>query len=236
MTKPKNPPNAPRCAQCPYFAGAFYGGNVPGRVAEIEALRLGCRTVPAKRVIYRAGETARELQVLHSGWAFRYKLLNGGRRQILSFALPGDTVCVRMLYLDSGAFSVQALTACTICTFDRDDFATFVTGHADVARGAELLCVENNAAVEEQMADIGRRSAYERVGRLILNLARRMQAKGMLQGLAGHLPLSQAHIADALGLTAIHVGRVLRELQGDGVVSLRRAQFEIHDLAALERL
>lgn len=224
------------CAQCPRFAGAFYGGTERGRAAQIEALRLTSREVPPKRVIYRAGEIARELHILYSGWAFRYRLLTGGRRQILSFALPGDAISMRMLFLDRGAFSVQALTPCTICSFDRERFAAFVGAHPDVARRAELLCVESNAATEEQLVDIGRRTAYERVGRLILTLARRMQGKGMLNGNIGHLPLSQLHIADALGLTAIHVGRVLKQLHEDHVLTLHRAQFEIHDLPALERL
>jgi CRP/FNR family transcriptional regulator len=224
------------CAQCPAFPAAFYGGNQDARAAEIDALRRGIRTVPAKRIIYRAGEVSKDLHILYSGWAFRYKLLNGGRRQILSFALPGDAISMRMLFLDRGAFSVQALTACTLCTFDRDDFAAFVARNPDIVRGAELLCVESNAATEDQLADIGRRSAYERVGRLILNLARRMKMKGMLNGLGGYLPLSQLHIADALGLTSIHVGRVLRQLHEDRVLTLNRSQFAIHDLPALERL
>jgi len=233
---PTCPADAVRCAQCPRLATAFYGAAGEAGAVELERLRAGIRTVPAKRVIYRAGEAAGEMQIIQSGWAMRYKLLTGGRRQILSFALPGDPVAMRMLFLDRGAFSVQALTSCMLCTFDRTAFADFVARHHAVARGAELLCVDSNAATEEQLADIGRRTAYERVGRLILSLARRMQAKGLLNGLIGQLPLSQVHLADALGLTAIHVGRVLRQLHDDRVLTFARSQFEIHDLAALERL
>jgi CRP/FNR family transcriptional regulator len=236
MTMRACPSVAVACAQCPRFADAFYGGSDQRRAGAVECLRLTSRQVPPKRVIYRAGEVARELHILNSGWAFRYKLLTGGRRQILSFALPGDAISMRMLFLDRGAFSVQALTPCTICSFDREKFADFVGAHPDIARRAELLCVESNAATEEQLVDIGRRTAYERVGRLVLTLAKRMQVKGMLAGRIGHLPLSQLHIADALGLTAIHVGRVLRQLHEDHVLTLHRAQFEIHDMAALERL
>src|SRR5690606_13927365 len=100
--------NAARCAHCPRFAAAFYGGAVTSRATEIERRRSSSRLVPAKRIIYRAGEIAREMHVLYSGWAFRYKLLTGGRRQILSFALPGDAISMRMMFLDRGAFSVQA--------------------------------------------------------------------------------------------------------------------------------
>lgn len=227
---------AVRCAQCPRFATAFYGAAGAAGVAELEQLRVCMRAVPAKRIIYRAGDIAKEMQVLYSGWAFRYKLLTGGRRQILSFALPGDPVSMRMLFLDRGAFSVQALTPCTLCTFDRESFAGFVGGHREVARRAELLCVDANAATEEQLADIGRRTAYERVGRLLLSLSRRMQEKGMLEGMMGELPLNQTHLADALGLTPIHVGRILKQLHQDRVVTFTRSQFEIHDLPALERL
>jgi CRP-like cAMP-binding protein len=97
---------APSCAQCPRLATAFYGTGGDAAISELQCLRAGMRAVPAKRVVYRAGDVAREMHILQNGWAFRYKLLTGGRRQIISFALPGDPVAMQMLFVDRGAFSV----------------------------------------------------------------------------------------------------------------------------------
>jgi CRP-like cAMP-binding protein len=223
------------CAQCPRLKTAFYRSEQQ-TLSEMEGLRTGHRHFPAKRTIYREGEVAPEMLVIFDGWAFRYKLLPGGRRQILSFLLPGDPIALPLLTLDRLAFSVQSLTSVTACAFERHCFADFVAGHPQVSRQADVWCMAGQAAADERLTDLGRRTAYERVGRLILELVTRMEAKGIATGNPMFFPLGQTHIADALGLTAIHAGRVLRRFRSEGVLSLHRGRLEILDRAALRRL
>ncbi|MBK8157437.1 MAG: Crp/Fnr family transcriptional regulator [Rhodospirillaceae bacterium] len=202
----------------------------------MESLRIGHRIFPAKRTIYREGDVAREMYMLFEGWAFRYKLLPGGRRQILSFLLPGDPVSLPLLITDRLPFSVQALTNVTACAFDRASFAEFVSAQPALMRQAEIYCLAANAMADDRLTDLGRRSAYERVARLVSELLNRMEAKALTTRSPMHFPLGQTHIADALGLTAIHSGRVLRRLRRDGILSLHRGRLEILDRAALQRI
>lgn len=224
------------CAQCPRLHAAFYGSDDMELVSRMSALRIGHRIFPARRTIYREGDVARDMHMLFDGWAFRYKLLSGGRRQILSFLLPGDPVSLPLLLLDRLPFSVQALTHVTACTFDRTAFADFVALQPTLVRQADFFCLAANAMADDRLTDLGRRSAYERVGRLVLELVNRMEAKGLTTRNPMHFPLGQTHIADALGLTAIHAGRVLRRLRDDGILSLHRGRLEIFNRAALQRL
>lgn len=223
------------CAQCPRLKTAFYRSD-PQTLIEMERLRTGHRHFPAKRTIYREGEVAAEMLVIFDGWAFRYKLLPGGRRQILSFLLPGDPISLPLLAADRLSFSVQSLTSVTACAFDRGRFADFVAGQPLVAHQADVWCMAGQAAADERLTDLGRRSAYERVGRLILELVTRMEAKGIATGSPMFFPLGQSHIADALGLTPIHAGRVLRRFRSEGVLSLHRGRLEIMDRPALRKL
>ncbi|WP_374651804.1 Crp/Fnr family transcriptional regulator [Dongia sp.] len=202
----------------------------------MEGLRTGHRHFPAKRTIYREGEIAPEMLIIFDGWAFRFKLLAGGRRQILSFLLPGDPISLPLLSNDRLSFSVQSLTSVTACSFERGSFADFVAEHPAVARQAHASCYAAASAADERLTDLGRRSAYERVGRLILELVTRMEAKGLPTGNPMLFPLGQTHIADALGLTSIHAGRVLRRFRREGILSLHRGRLEIMDCAALRRL
>lgn len=224
------------CAQCPRLQLAFYCSNDTDVIAQMDAMRAGHRVFPAKRSIYREGDMAREMLMIFDGWAFRYKTLPGNRRQILSFLLPGDTISLPLLLQDRLPFSVQALTHVTACAFDRQSFADFVAQHREIGRQADHFCFAAGALADDRLTDLGRRTAYERVGRLVLELLTWMEAKGLTTRNPMHFPLGQSHIADALGLTAIHAGRVLRRMRDAGVLSLHRGRLEIFNRAALQRL
>ncbi len=223
------------CAQCPRLKTAFYRSEQQ-TLSEMERLRSGHRHFPAKRTIYREGEVAPEMHIIFDGWAFRYKLLPGGRRQILSFLLPGDPICMPLLAQDRLTFSVQSLTSVTTCSFPRMGFADFITCHPQTARQADTWCMTALAAADERLIDLGRRSAYERVGRLIHDLLVSMEQKGISTVSPVFFPLGQMHIADALGLTSIHAGRVLRRLRKEGILSLHRGRLEIMNRAALRQI
>lgn len=224
------------CSTCSLLPAAFYCDGSDGCAAIIERLRRGQRGVRAKRSIYREGDVAQEIYVLYDGWAFRYKLLHSGQRQILSFLLPGDPISFPLLHLDRVNFSVRSLTAVTLCIFRRSEMSDYIAARPQLAKQAELICVQAMAATEERLVDLGRRSAYERVGKLILELVDRLHAKGLSDRKEAPFPLGQLHIADALGLTSVHVGRVLRQFRANGVLSLHRGRLTIHDPEALAQL
>ena len=199
----------------------------------ITGLKRGHRLLPARRTIYREGETADEIFTLFDGWAFRFKLMPDGRRQILSFLLPGDTISLPLLRFDRLHFSVQALTAVSLCVFDRAGLADYVSAHPTVARRLEVFFARDAADADERLADLGRRTARERVARLALQLFARLRRRSAVQDSSFDFPLRQQHIADALGLTAVHVSRVFHALRGEGLIVVERNLLTILDPRAL---
>ena len=179
----------------------------------IDRYQVGSRVVPARRTLYREGEPVAEFAQLLEGWAFRFKLLPDGRRQILSIVLPGEPVALHTLWTDQPSFSVQSLTDIELRLFDRqalidhlrrDGALAFRLGEA-VAR--ELMVYEN------RIINLGQLTALERVTRLILNLHARLKQRELANDGVFPFPLRQQHIADTLGMTPVHVSRVFSELR-----------------------
>lgn len=224
------------CDSCPLRRHVFYLDGVVDDDAALLALRQGCRSLPAKATIYREGELASEYFTLFDGWAFRYKLIPDGRRQILSFLLPGDAVSFLFMRTDRLHFSVQALTDVSLCVFSRIALARHVTSRSDLSANLERLEGREIAAADDRLTDLGRRSAHERVANLILQLHLRLQQRGLAEGDSFPFPLRQQHLGDALGLTAVHVSRVLKDLKSEGLVSIERERLTLHDAERMRRL
>jgi len=205
------------CGSCPIGAATAYG-NGPGVAAEIAQLRSGTRQFRARRTLYREGEIVRHVYTLFDGWAIRFKILPDGRRQILTILLPGDVISLPSLWTDRLDFSVQALTAVSLCVFDRAAMIEFVRSRPDLEwRMGDLLCREVGL-LEQRLTDLGRRTAHERIARLIIRIHERLAARNATDGLTFDFPLRQQHIGDVLGLTAVHVSRVLRQLEAAGLI------------------
>ena len=236
MAQDSASPRVPNgCDQCPVRPFTLYSANGNGTPAEIGELRKGVRVLPARRTIYREGETSNEIFTLFDGWAFRFKVLPDGRRSILSFLLPGDLISVPLLHFDRLHFSVQSLTAVSLCVFERAALVEYVRNRPALARRFESFCGRETALAEERLADVGRRSARERVARLILRKFQQLQARNAVRGSSFEFPLRQQHVADALGLTAVHVSRVLNALRTEGLVAIERGRLTIIDRGALIR-
>ncbi len=231
---PKAPESCAACCLLPLTLRVDINGADCNAVAQ--QLRTGHRQFPARRIISRQGDAVSAVYMLFDGWAFRYKLLSDGRRQILCFLIPGDPISYSWLYVDRTQFSVQSLTAVTACVFEKAVLNDYIASRPVLMRQIGITCARAENAMEERLLDIGRRSAYERVGRLLLDLYERLRERRLNDNLTAYVPLSQTHLADALGLTAIHVGRVLRQLHDDGVLTLAGHCLKIHDFAALGKL
>lgn len=192
--------------------------------------------IKARHSIYRAGEILSGVPIVHSGWAARVKRLPDGRRQILSFVLPGELISAGAAFADRLSFYVEAITDVRYAVYQRTE------PHEILARGPDLLqalisgCLAEKAEIEELATDLGRRRAEERIARLFLQLRSRLQALGQASGVSFDMPLRQQHIADATGMTVIHVGRVMGALRNDGIIRLTGGVLAITDLAALKRL
>ncbi|MGE5538028.1 MAG: Crp/Fnr family transcriptional regulator [Gemmatimonas sp.] len=221
------------CAHCSVKSLALYGAQTPDAANEVVTLRRECRRVSARRMILRAGEVPQEIYTLLEGWAYRFLLLPDGRRQILGYYLPGNIITLESLHMARLHMSVQALTDVTLCVFDIDRFKRFVKDHPGIADEAERACVQRTIRTDNRLMDLGRRTAQEKLARLILDTYVRLARRGRVEGRTFTWPLRHEHIADTLGLTPVHVSRTLRALRQQDLVDVQGQAITILDDARM---
>lgn len=188
----------------------------------------------ARRTVYRAGEETEDVHVICEGWAVRSVPLTGGRRQILSFLLPGDLVSATSLFKGRQMFSVQALTDTRYCRFSRAELQKELTAQSPVFDELARICVAEKDQADQALASLGQRSAAARIARLIILLMERLSERGMTRDHAFDFPLRQQHIADAVGLTTVHVSRVINLFRKAELIDIAQRQIRIVKLRELQ--
>ncbi|WP_419899642.1 Crp/Fnr family transcriptional regulator [Roseomonas sp. USHLN139] len=213
------------CAACAVRPFALFRVVPQARVGEIARVRSAVRLV-------RAGEAIRDtVFTLYAGWAFSWTTTPDGRRQILDFHLPGDLV----ERSEDGA-EVSALTDASFCVLARDRLCEFMGRDPGLALSYADGLVRDRTRLRERLTSLGRRDALGRVAHLLLELHTRLTHRGGADRSGAPLPLKQAHLSDALGLSVEHANRALAVLRKDGVASLQKGRLEILDRAAMEEL
>lgn len=217
------------CASCPVKDHAFYGLCRDDDLVEISRIRKGGSLCLKGRPIYREGDTRDEIYVLLDGWAFRFMLLPNGRRQILSFLLPGDPVLFPLMYQKRLPYSVQALTNVSLCAFYSREMSDLLARKPSLARQFESACITKTMNMDILLTNLGRCTAEERVAHFLLSIYGRLKRRGYATGDSVPFPLRLHHLADALGLTATHASRMLAMFKHRGLISLSQSRLTIHD-------
>ena len=192
--------------------------------------------IKPRQTICRKDQTADQIYVIKEGWAFRYAITASGRRQILSFLMPGDLMISRSLYDDRVTFPVQSVTDVSYCGFNRDELIELIGDSQTAARALTEACADERMLYEERLIDLGTRSAEERVVRFLLEIMGRQDKRGYVHNQMLKFPLKQIHLADALGLTQVHVNRVLKRLREGGLIEWSRGVLKIEDLPAMKQI
>ena len=200
---------------------------------ELIALRKDARTVAKKTDLYREGDPWEHFYILNKGWAFSYRVTNEGHRQIFNVYLPGDPINVASVRQDSAPTSVQALTDLVVCIFDRKEMDAFI--HSDIHRTRHLehYWLQSLWAMENSVLDLGRRTSTQRIAGFILGLEQRLRERGLASEGTFEFPLRYRHIADILGLTPVHVNRIISSLREQGVIELEHRTLSVRRLADL---
>ncbi len=191
-------------------------------------------SIRARQHIYRAKDQARHLAIIREGMTFRYVTATDGRRQILSVGMPGDFVATSFVVRDTAHFSVQALTPVRLCLFDKKALQQFIRSDLAALHCFLDLIVSEKEAREAQIVDLGRRTSEERIARFLLHMATRSGWSGE-GGFSFHFPIRQQHIADMLGLTQVHVSRVISKFRRSGFIQLGSGLLKITDPYALRQ-
>lgn len=194
----------------------------------------GDRAFTAGQDIFRAGDRCSAAYSLVEGWACLYELLPDGRRQILHFALPGAILYFRAPHQELASYSAQALTSAVVRVFTNDELVARSREDPEIGFRLAQLISRDRGFSYSHLTSTGRRTAHERVALLLLELFIRWKSQWPSPPVEEmHLPLTQEHIADAMGLTGVHVNRVLRDLRNDRVLEFHYRRLRIIDFDKL---
>lgn len=204
--------------------------------AAFDDLKVQRQTYSAGETLIHMGDVTDSLFVIEEGWAMRYRLLEDGRRQIVNFMLPGDMFDLQSLADLEADHSVTAITDLKVTLIAQGPFLETLRSDADLASAFWWAAVQEESILREQIVRIGRRSARERIGHMLLELRRRYLIATGDAGNGFEFPLTRAHLADALGLTVVHVSRTMSALKRSKLLEETGTHIVIHDLDKLRRL
>lgn len=192
--------------------------------------------VPARRDIVHEGEPFDRGFIVDWGWACRYTILSDGRRQILNFLIPGDHVGNAAAVFERADHSIATLSPARLSVFPSETLSDLAGRYAGIRAAFDWSTQCELAVARARLVDVGRRAAYQRLAHLILELHHRLQ----LVALAGDdpfvLPLTQEMLADALGLTIVHINRTVRHLREQGLICFSNGRLTILDADRLARV
>ena len=208
----------------------------PGELEFIEKYRSEMVDLPAGAAIIPEHRTSPRLFTLYAGWAFRFKTLSDGRRQILNFLVPGDFIGLQEEFADGATPGVEAVTPVRLCVFERDGLWPLFREYPSLGYDITWLAAREEQWVDHHLVSAGRRNAMERVAMLLIHLYRRAERVGMAQDGAVPFPFNQQHIADALGLSLVHTNKTLRRLHRLGLHEIADGRLRLLNRHALQRL
>jgi CRP/FNR family transcriptional regulator, anaerobic regulatory protein len=234
------PPPEVTCAGC-----AGYEHNICQAAAALLELSdisfltpESVHTSAARRIICREQELHDVVPIICEGWAASVVMLSDGSRQILSFLLPGDIVSASLFFDVRPHYSVEAITDVRYRSLNRAAFRAALFKHPDLFERLLKAWTEESLRADQLIVDLGRRTADERIARLILDLAERLAQRGMARSGSMEIdfPLRQHHIADATGLTPVHVSKVLTEFRRGGLINISDRSLTILDPTGFQRI
>lgn len=193
------------------------------------------RDYKPRQDLIREGDQPGPVFVMLEGWAFRYKVLPNGSRQIMAFMMPGDACDLNIGMLATMDHSIQTATSAQVATISRQVMDEMMDAHSGIARAMYIAQLVDESTLRAWIVSLGRRSSAERAAHLLLELHIRAVRTGVAGQDGMRLPLSQQILADALGMSTVHINRVLQELRQSGAIALQRGVLHIRDAAALTK-
>jgi len=199
------------------------------------ALPFRVRTLEPSSYIIREGDAPTQCAVLLSGFAYRQKLAADGGRQIIGVHIPGDILDLQNLYLSVSDHGVQTLTRATVALISRADLQTLARTSLAIQQAFFVDALVDSSIFREWILNVGRRDARERVAHLLCEIARRLEAAGLTAEYGYELPMTQEQLADATGLTPVHISRTLRALEAEKLISRSKRHIRFPDWDGLRK-
>jgi len=191
------------------------------------------REIAARHDIISEGVRPDHVHIMVEGWAARYKMVDDGSRQITAFLLPGDFCDLHVTILGDMDHGIVALTPAKVAFVPHQVMQDLPLGRPELLRALWWATLVDEAVLRSWIVNIGRRKSSERVAHLFCELQARLKLVGLVSGDHFDLPLTQEIIADAVGLTPVHVNRTLQKLRELGLIVLRGGALTILDIDGL---
>lgn len=204
--------------------------------AALLSLPFEQRRVAPGRYIVREGDRSPGSTLIIQGLAIRHKVTVDGARQILSVHIPADFVDLQGTLLTVLDHNVQALTECELAIFPREAMVRLIDTHPRVARALWIDTLIDGSIFREWIVNVGRRDARSGMAHLLCEFARRLEVAGLGKADGYELPMTQEQLADALGLTPVHVNRVLKDLDREGLIKREKRYVQIQDWHRLKKV
>lgn len=201
----------------------------PGDVAALAAATGTPRNYAAKQDLIREGDRPGPVFVMLEGWACRYKILPNGARQILAYLMPGDACDLHAGLLAEMDHGIQTITPALVATIERAEMDKIMDRHPGIAKAMYLGQLIDEGTMRAWITSMGRRASIERVAHLMCELYLRARNIGLTLEPPLALPLSQLMLADSLGMTPVHLNRVMKELRASGAMTLKRGSLIVED-------
>ncbi len=188
----------------------------------------------ARHDLIREGDAPDCVYLILEGWGYHYRTLKDGRMQIVDFAIPGDLCDLNLFILDRMDHSIGALTQLCVAQIERDVLRRTIRNHPNITTALWWQELVSKSIHREWILNLGQRSALERIAHLMCEMFVRLESVGLTQGNSCAFPPTQPDLADATGLTAVHVNRTLQELRRLGLIALDKQRLTIPDMKALQ--
>jgi CRP-like cAMP-binding protein len=228
-------PQSSSCTDC-----AFSRNNACSRFllsdASPQQLRKTARFRAARQTVIHAGQPTDGVLVVCEGWAARFIQLRNGKRQLLSIVMPGDFVSALSVYEPDLNCSVQALTNVKFCALDRNMLRTQMQQNMALQSAWARLAAAEQKAADLHLVDLGQRTATERLAALFMRIIQRNEQRGTATEPSIQFPLKQQHIADLIGLTPVHVCRMISQLRARKVCDVREGWLTVWNRDELEQM
>jgi CRP-like cAMP-binding protein len=173
--------------------------------------------------------------VVLEGFTCMFKLTPKGERQIMAFHIPGDVPDLQSLHLKTLDNSVGTITRCKVGFIQHETLRELCRRHTRIGEALWRETLIDASIFREWMLNIGRREAYSRLAHLLCEMVTRMRAVGLVDDQTCELPITQGELADATGISTVHVNRTLQELRGAGLITLRAGALTVNDWDGLKR-
>jgi CRP-like cAMP-binding protein len=224
------------CEKCPLRAVECLREFTAKELEFVSSFKSGELHVEAGTNILMQSTNSAHLYTILSGWAFRYKTLPDGRRQILNYAMPSDFIGLQGSINDEMQHSVEALTDVMLCVFPREKLWGLYTDFPSLAFDVTWLAAREEQILDEQLLSVGRRTAIERLAYLLLALFQRADEVKLTKANAIQFPFTQQHVADTLGMSLVHTNKTLQRLAATKTVRWKDRRFELLDRDGLAKI